>query len=158
MIEVTGENSGGEVEFLLLRHDGRLWVGVGSDHTDREVEKFGVTFSKQICDKPLSPVFWAYDEVAPHWDRLILRSFVIEDGERRVYQEGSVASMLDPATLIENYSEDGDFSDSALMFGGTLAAHGGVRATDQFSFEIEDTILGRKISHAYRVSHLPVLG
>jgi len=64
-IEAVGESSGGEVEFVLLQHAGKLWVGTGSDHTDREVEKFGVTVSKQMCDKPIAPVFWAYDDVAP---------------------------------------------------------------------------------------------
>src|ERR1700736_2227743 len=28
-IEVVGDKSGGEVEFVLLRHDGRMWVGTG---------------------------------------------------------------------------------------------------------------------------------
>src|ERR1700682_1765000 len=32
-IEAVGEASGGEVEFVLLQHAGRLWVGTGSDHT-----------------------------------------------------------------------------------------------------------------------------
>ena len=41
LIEATGEGSGGEVEFVLLQHAGKLWVGTGSDHTDREVEKYG---------------------------------------------------------------------------------------------------------------------
>jgi hypothetical protein len=39
-----------------------------------------------------------------------------------------------------------------------LAAHGGVRETQQFAFEIEDPVLGRKIEHAYQVMSLPVLG
>ena len=99
-IEAVGVHSGGEVEFVLLQHGGRLWVGVGSDHTDREVETYGVTVSKQMCDKPLAPVFWAFDDVAPHWDRLKLRSRVIENGERKIYQEGPVAAMLAPLDLI----------------------------------------------------------
>jgi len=41
---------------------------------------------------------------------------------------------------------------------GTLAAHGGVRATREFAFELEDPVLGRKIAHAYRVRTLPNLG
>jgi hypothetical protein len=44
------------------------------------------------------------------------------------------------------------------MFGGTLAAHGGVRPTTEFAFELEDPVLGRKIAHAYRVRTLPILG
>jgi Protein of unknown function (DUF2848) len=99
-IEAVGAHSGGEVEFVLLQHGGRMWVGAGSDHTDREVETYGVTVSKQLCDKPVAPVFWAFDDVAPHWDRLILRARVIENGERKIYQEGPVAAMLAPLDLI----------------------------------------------------------
>lgn len=156
VIEAVGESSGGEVEFVLLQHGGRTWVGAGSDHTDREVEKYGVTVSKQLCDKPLACVFWALDDVAPHWDRLMLRSSVIESGKRSLYQEGSVTAMLDPQALLARY--DGTLSEGTLMFCGTLAAHGGVRATPEFAFELEDPVLGRKIGHSYRVRVLPILG
>jgi hypothetical protein len=156
-IEATGDKSGGEAEYLLLKHDGRLWVGVGSDHTDREVEKYGVTVSKQLCDKPMAAHFWAYDEVAPHWDQLVLRSHVTENGQRSLYQEGAVAAMLPPQELLARYGED-RMTEGTLMFCGTLAARGGVRATPAFDYEIEDPMLGRKISHAYRVISLPILG
>jgi hypothetical protein len=153
-IEVVGAHSGGEVEFVLLQHGGRMWVGAGSDHTDREVETYGVTVSKQMCDKPVAPVFWAFDDVAPHWDRLTLRAYVIENGERKIYQEGSVAAMLKPLDLIGRCA----LPDNTLMFCGTLAARGGVRPTERFEFEIEDSVLGRSIAHGYSVRILPVLG
>ncbi len=85
---MVGESSGGEVEFVLLQHGGRLWVGAGSDHTDREVEKYGVTVSKQMCEKPIASTFWAYDDVAPHWDRLLLRAHVIEKRQARALPGG----------------------------------------------------------------------
>jgi hypothetical protein len=157
-IEAVGEASGGEVEFVLLQHAGRLWVGAGSDHTDREVEKYGVTVSKQMCDKPIAPVFWAYDDVAAHWDRLLLRSYVLEGGKRTLYQDGTVAAMMDPTGLIARHAGAAALPDGTLMFCGTLAAHGGVRPTPAFAFEIEDPVLGRKIAHAYRVQTLPNLG
>jgi hypothetical protein len=157
-IEAVGEGSGGEVEFVLLQHQGRLWVGTGSDHTDREVEKYGVTVSKQMCEKPIAPRFWAYEEVAPHWDRLMLRAHVVEGGKRALYQEGAVTAMIEPAALIARHVGSGRLPEGTLMFGGTLAAHGGVRATSEFAFEIEDPVLGRKIAHAYRVRTLPILG
>lgn len=157
-IEAVGESSGGEVEFVLLQHQGRLWVGTGSDHTDREVEKYGVTVSKQMCDKPVAPRFWAYEDVAPHWDRLMLRAHVVEGGKRVLYQEGAVTAMMDPSALIARHVGSGRLPEGTLMFGGTLAAHGGVRPTSEFAFEIEDPVLGRKIAHAYRVRTLPILG
>ena len=158
-IEVVGTHSGGEVEFVLLQHDGRMWVGTGSDHTDREVETYGVTVSKQMCDKPIAPLFWAFDEIAPHWDALKLSAHVLENGERNVYQEGPVTAMLAPLDLIGRYLKGvGRLPENTLMFCGTLAARGGVRPTERFEFAIEDPILGRKIDHAYAVRILPVLG
>lgn len=157
-IEAIGETSGGEVEFVLLRHDGKMWVGTGSDHTDREVEAYGVTVSKQMCEKPISPIFWAYHDIAPHWDRLMLRSYVLNGKDRTLYQEGSITKMMDPMALLARYVEGGELPENTLMFCGTLAAIGGIRATDEFEFEIEDPVLGRKITHSYRVEKLPILG
>jgi hypothetical protein len=158
-IEAVGTTSGGEVEFVLLQHDGRMWVGTGSDHTDREVETYGVTVSKQMCDKPLAPVFWAFDEVAPHWDRLLLRSHVVESGERKLYQEGGVTAMLAPLDLIGRcLGGAAQLSENTLMYCGTLAARGGVRPTPRFEYEIEDPVLGRRIAHAYSVRILPIMG
>jgi hypothetical protein len=158
IIEAVGDSSGGEVEFVLLQHAGRLWIGAGSDHTDREVEKYGVTVSKQMCDKPLASAFWLHDEIAPHWERLVLRSHVGEAGARVLYQEGSVTALLDPRALVARYAADGRLAEGTLMFGGTLAAQGGVRATPEFAFELEDPVLDRKIAHSYRVRSLPILG
>jgi hypothetical protein len=162
-IEVVGGGSGGEVEFVLLQHGGRLWVGTGSDHTDREVETYGVTVSKQMCDKPLAPEFWAFDDVAPHWDRLQLRAHIIENGARTLYQDGPVNAMLAPLDLIGRYLKDtglgsGHLPENTLMFCGTLAARGGVRPTARFAFELEDPVRGRTIAHAYTVRELPLVG
>jgi hypothetical protein len=157
-IEAVGDTSGGEAEFVLLQHEGRLWVGAGSDHTDREVEKYGVTVSKQMCDKPVAPAFWAFDDVAPHWDRLMLRAHVTEGSQRVLYQEGAVTAMIEPRALIARHADDGRMPEGTLMFCGTLAARGGVRATRDFAFELEDPVRGRKIAHAYQVKSLPILG
>ena len=74
-IEVCGGNSSGEVEFVLIGWQGRVFVGLGSDHTDRKVEGYSVTVSKQMCDKPMASTLWELEEVIGHWDQLILRSY-----------------------------------------------------------------------------------
>src|SRR5262249_13195925 len=38
-IEVVGDRTSGEVEYVLLFTAEEIFVGVGSDHTDRELEK-----------------------------------------------------------------------------------------------------------------------
>lgn len=154
-IECLGGKSSGEVEFVLLQSGGRLWVGTGSDHTDREVEAYGVSVSKQMCEKPIAREFWRFDDVMEHWDELVLRSFATIGGVRVLYQEGQVAAMRAPADLISRY---GGLAEGTLMFCGTLAVHGGVRAAERFEFELEDPVLGRKIAHGYDIVSLPNLG
>ena len=156
-IEVLGTQSSGEVEFVLLQTQGELWVGTGSDHTDREVEAYGVSVSKQMCEKPIAPMFWRYAEAVSHWDQLILRSYAVTGGQRVLYQEGSVAAMRHPEDLIARYSPGG-LAEGTLMFCGTLAVHGGVRAAERFEFELKDTVLNRKLAHGYDVVTLPNLG
>src|SRR5690242_20102372 len=82
-IQVSGPDTSGGVEFVLLQERG-LRVAVGSDHTDRKAETIGVSLSKQLCAKPVSAESWAYEEVKPHWEKLVLRSW--QDGV--LYQEG----------------------------------------------------------------------
>jgi biotin operon repressor len=155
-IQVVGETSSGEVEVILIQQSGQLWVGVGSDHTDREVETYGVTVSKQVCDKPVAPVLWPYAEVVPHWDQMILRSYA--GNKKELYQEGPVAKMLPPMDLIKRYTERDSLSDGTLMFGGTLATLGEVQPSERFELELEDPVLNRRITHGYDIRTLPILG
>src|SRR6266702_7846875 len=157
-IEVSGENSSGEVEFVLIGWQGRIFVGCGSDHTDRKVEAYNVTVSKQMCDKPIASTLWELEEVIGHWDRMILRSYAWIKGERVLYQEGTLDAMLPVADLIARGFEGGKFPDGCVMFGGTFAAKGGIRPADRFEFELEDPVLKRSIKHGYDVVTLPVLG
>ena len=157
-IEVSGDESSGEVEFVLIGWQGRILVGVGSDHTDRKVEAYSVTVSKQMCDKPMAPVLWDLDEVAGHWDQMILRSFAWIDGARVLYQEGKLDGMLPVAELIQRGFGGAGLPDGCAMFGGTFAAKGGIRPASRFEYELEDPVLKRSISGGYDVIVLPVLG
>ncbi|MGC2776162.1 MAG: DUF2848 domain-containing protein, partial [Bradyrhizobium sp.] len=120
-IEVSGGESSGEVEFVLVKSGGRLLVGVGSDHTDRKVETYNITVSKQMCDKPVAPELWLVDEVAAHWDQLLLRAFATIVGERVLYQEGTLSGMLAPVDLIARRYGDAGLPEGTAMFGGTFA-------------------------------------
>ncbi len=157
-IEVCGGESSGEVEFVLIGWQGRIFVGTGSDHTDRKVESYSVTVSKQMCDKVLAPVLWELEEVIDHWDRMILRSFAWIGGARELYQEGTLDAMLPVNELIDRGFGNKGLPDGCAMFGGTFAARGGIRPADRFEFELEDPVLKRTIRHGYDVIALPVLG
>lgn len=157
-IEVPGNESSGEVEFALVQHEGRLYVGVGSDHTERKVETYNVTVSKQMCEKPIAPLLWAYDDVKAHWDRLILRSWACDGARRVLYQEGPVTAMRDPLELIRRYTDGKGLADGTAMFCGTLTAIGGIRPAPRFEFELEDPVRDLRIRHGYDIAVLPVMG
>ena len=157
-IEVSGGDSSGEVEFVLIGWQGRIFVGCGSDHTDRKVESYSVTVSKQMCDKPMASVLWELEDVIAHWDRLILRAWATIDGARVLYQEGTLDAMLPVKDLIDRGFGAAGLPDGCAMFGGTFAAKGGIRPASRFEFELEDPVLKRKISHGYDVITMPVLG
>ena len=149
-IQVSGPDTSGEVEFVLLSSPDGLRVCVGSDHTDRKAETIGVSLSKQLCAKPVSADSWRYDEVKPHWEKLVLRSWT--DGT--LYQEGPVTAMRAPEDLLQRHP----LTPGWAMFCGTLAARGGIRPGKLFRMELEDPVLKRKLAHEYRIEVLPVEG
>jgi hypothetical protein len=153
-IEVLGGDSSGEVEFVLLKHGGEIWVGVGSDHTDRTVEAYSVAVSKQVCEKPIASTFWPLSEMEDHWDSIRLESHIVEKGKRIPYQSFDVSSMMTPASLIARHH--GGLPEGTLMFCGTAAVKGGVRPSTHFEYAVTDPVLGRTISGRYDVLCLEV--
>ena len=154
--QVSGTNSSGEVEFVLFSLPEGLYIGLGSDHTDREVEAYGVTASKQMCPKPVSAELWKLDDVADHWDSLISRSWVTRGGVKQLYQEGSVSRMLHPNDLIERYAGSINLPIGTAMFCGTHSVLGEIGGGDLFEMELEDTITKNKITHSYKTTSLEI--
>jgi hypothetical protein len=156
-LEVVGENSSGEVEFVLISAPEAMYVGVGSDHTDRKVEAYGVSVSKQMCPKPLGRELWPFAEVEGHWDRLVLRSHVTHRGKRRLYQEGPVSTMLAPGELLARFPDSpGSLPSATAMFCGTLAAQGEIGGGERFEIELHDPATNRSLKHEYATRSLAV--
>lgn len=155
VIEVIGADSSGEVEIAILTDGNELYVSVMSDHTDRELEKHSIALSKQVCPKPVATQAWRYAEVAAHWDALVMRSWIQEDGQRVLYQESALAPLLRPDALVLDCFGDAGLPQDVLLTGGTVGAIGGMRPAGQFAFELVDPVLGRTIAHAYTLSVLP---
>jgi len=156
-VEVVGENSSGEVEFVLVSATDALYVGVGSDHTDRKVEAYGVTVSKQMCPKPLGSELWPFADLDAHWDRLVLRSHVTRGGRRLLYQEGEVSHMLAPRDLLARFSgSTGFLAPGTAMFCGTLAVHGEIGGGERFEIELHDPVKNRSLRHEYAVRVLAI--
>lgn len=163
VIETVDATSSGECEPVLVDDGGRLYLGLGSDHTDRALEAHSVALSKQICAKPVAATLWAFDEVAGHLDDIRLRSFVRDEegGEWVPYQQGTLASIRPLAELVAGSPFSGEgvrlAAGTAMMCGTFAVLSGGVRPARHFRMEMEDGRLGRTIAHRYETKTLPVI-
>lgn len=155
-VDTVGGQASGEVECVLFRSGGRMYVGVGSDHTDREFEKYGIPASKQMCAKPVAETVWRLEEVRDHLDRIVLRSWMTVEGRRRLYQVGRLGDNLGVMEILEGIpAGDGLPADDFCLFCGTFPALGGIALGERFEFEMEDPVLARSIRHGYRQRVLP---
>ena len=152
-IEVVGPDSSGEAEPMVLRHGGRLWLGLGSDHTDRALEAASVAAAKQACAKPVARELWPLDVVADRLDALELRAEIEEDGAWTTYQHGTLAAIRPLPSLVEAAA----LPDGGAMLCGTLPALGGVRPAARFRARLSDPATGRRIALAYEARALPVV-
>ena len=157
-IEVPGSDSSGEAEFVLFSTEYGLLVGIGSDHTDRKVESYGVTVSKQMCGKPVGDTLWRYADVAGHWDQLQMRSWRERAGVPTLYQDGPVTRMLSPEDLIQRYTGQASLPVGSAMFCGTQPIIGEMGHGDAFALELYDPALQRRLQHRYAVQTRPVEG
>src|SRR4029077_19427201 len=82
-----------------------LWVGLGSDHTDRKAETMGIALSKQLCGKVMGSALWKFEDISAHWDQIVIRSYAPIGGERVIYQEGPLAAMRHPDDLLARYGK-----------------------------------------------------
>jgi len=155
-VEVYGEKTSGEVEYVLLLSGGRMWVGVGSDHTDRELERLDIPASKRIVPNVLAPRVWCYDDVKDHWDQIVIRSWTGRD-RKTMYQEAPLSVILTPHDLLDHMKRHitGPL-DGAVVFSGTVAAlaREGLGVSDYFEFEMDDPVRNRRIQWAYAVEKI----
>jgi hypothetical protein len=157
-LQVVGAETSGEAEPVLLRWEGRWWLTAGSDHTDRKAEAYSVALSKQLCGKPLAASAWAWDEVAPHYDSLLLRSFAIDGPLRAPYQDGRGAALRPPSELLALWQAQGGATpEGMVMFCGTVPALNGIRPAGRFEFEWSCEALAARVAGGYDVEVLPVV-
>lgn len=151
-IQVVGNGSSGEVEFIILQHDGELYIGIGSDHTDRDLETVDVPKAKQVCPKPIGSTLWKYSEVKEHWDELIMESWQIIDGTKVLYQSGTAKDLLSLESLIDGARSTIPTNlENILLFSGTVATVNGIKPGSHFFGKITDKFFGRSLEFDYGI-------
>jgi hypothetical protein len=156
-LAVLGPDSSGEVEPVLVAMADGLWIGIGSDHTDRKAEASGIALSKQLCGKPVGTQLWSYADIEGHWDELVIRSWATIDGERLLYQDSSISTLRTPRDLIRKQADADMLPAGTVMFCGTPGAIGGIRPATRFEIELRDPVLDRSLTHSYDIEVLPVV-
>ncbi|WCH45717.1 DUF2848 family protein [Lysinibacillus sp. FSL K6-1151] len=151
-ISVVQESSSGEAEVIIMNVKGIWYVGLGSDHTDRELEKLSIQKSKQVCGKPISTQFWLLDDIESRWDDIEMRSWMIVDGIKQEYQAGTLGEFLQPKDLLKIIEERGYYCEDMMVFCGTLPIiTGEFIYGNGFSAELYDRLADRKIKLHYKV-------
>lgn len=156
-LEVRDGATSGEVEYVLLFDGAQLWVGVGSDHTDRAMERVDIAKSKQLYPNVIAAAVWPYDEVQEHWDSLELSCWVETQGRLELYQQDRLAALRSADTWLATLRERKLLAPGTVLFSGSLATLGGnLVYGDAYRFRLSDPVLGRSLEQSYRV--LPLDG
>nr|WP_312579912.1 DUF2848 family protein [Sedimentibacter sp.] len=147
----VGNKTCGEVEYIIILSEGKTYVGIGSDHTDRELESVSVPKSKQVCPKPIGYSMWPYDEVKDHWDEIRLVSYQTVDGEEIMYQNGTLADILPVETILKELNERVGNIQNSIIYSGTVPVLDGFKFGNRFRCEMIDDKLDRKLELDYNI-------
>jgi len=153
LFDSSGEHSdnetltSGEIEPVYIRHNGRFYLGIGSDHTDRDLETVDIGGSKQACPKPISRQVIEIDD---------LESFSLDDAvactwvDGSIYQVGPLSGLRTPADVVGLLLERTDIGNADFVcLGGTLPLiNGEFRRGDNWKMHLEFPD-GQEINHGY---------
>jgi len=149
-ISVSGGNTSGEVEPVIVKHDGAVYLGVGSDHTDRDLETEDIALSKAACPKPMSKQLIKLPASIDEWQWDDIAVTASADGE--LYQSGLLSGLRHPSDLLEKLvAAVGDLPDGSAVYAGTMPLLNHEFVPGQH-WDLGLTIgPGRTISHTYAV-------
>lgn len=153
-ITVQGPKTSGEVEFVSLVKGQQFFITVGSDQTDRDLERISVPWAKQVCQDVICPTVWPMDDLADHWDQLILESEV-QVGQKTIpYQRNVVGVFMHPREMVDFIlaKVPAARDRGIVLYSGTLPTlHGKIEYGDSWTIRLIDPVLNRKLEHTYKV-------
>jgi 2-keto-4-pentenoate hydratase/2-oxohepta-3-ene-1,7-dioic acid hydratase in catechol pathway len=156
-VQVPHDRTSGEAEWALLVGDDvdDLLLTVACDHTDRDLEVHGVTWSKQSAPNILGDVAWSLADAADTFDYFTLRAWVTYDTGERLIQEGVAGQLLPPGYWVEKLAENSLLRPGTVLLGGTIPMVAGVRQfAEAWRVEMSDPT-GRTNRIQYRLEQLP---
>lgn len=153
-LDIYGNQNSGEAEYVMILKQDKIYIGLGSDHTDRALESYDVGKSKEIMPKVLSKVFWDYDEIKEHFDEIRLVSYQKKSGENFIYQNGKLADILPPERIIKELKGRVGDVDECVIFSGTVPLVDKFYYGNFFKALMVDEKLDRVISLEYNINFI----
>ena len=162
--EVQGPMTGGETEVVAIRSEDGIFISVGSDQCDRELDPLFPDKPKQMCPHPLARRAWPYEEVRAHWDQLRVYGHVVAGGHTVPLQDSSVSELVELDYLLDMdavrelpdpmvlYCGCGSFLDSVgeEVRRLDLPPETAMGVGDKFFVRLHDPVLDRTIEHEFR--------
>jgi hypothetical protein len=166
--EVQGPLTGGEAEVVAIREGDEIWISLGSDQCDRELDPLFQDKPKQMCPHPIARDAWSYAEVKDHWDELEMHSEVVVGDHVVPYQDNALSVLVDVEFLLGLEDVKSLPFPSFLYCGASSAAAAGKEKIkelglsedplhgigDRFRMRLFDPVHDRAIEHEF--SAVPV--
>jgi 2-keto-4-pentenoate hydratase/2-oxohepta-3-ene-1,7-dioic acid hydratase in catechol pathway len=155
-VQVPHGRTSGEAEWALIvgSSPDDLLLAAACDHTDRELEKHGVAWSKQSAPDIIGNRAWRWDRVADDFDDFTLRAWVTHGHSEELISDGSPAELLSPAYWIDKLGETDLLRPGTVVLSGTIPMIEGVdQFADGWRVELADKA-GNNSTAAYRVEQL----
>jgi hypothetical protein len=140
-IEAPTSQSCGEVEPVIVGIGDALYLGIGSDHTARDVEREDIKKSKAVCPKPIGSMLVRVDTFGSAYDAITLESWI--DGE--AYQAGTAAQLISLATTLAGFRERKSARAFALFCGTVPLLTHGFRFGAKFSARLSGGPLAKPL-------------
>ncbi len=153
-IDFVGSDSCGEVEYVIITQGDKVYIGVGSDHTDRKLEGSNVPKAKQLCPKPIGKLVWDYEELKEHWDKIKLVAYQTVGGEEKLYQDGTLADILPVDVILDELHKRVGSVSHSIIYSGTVPVKAGFVFGSVFRGEMIDPVLNRKLTFQYTVKEI----
>jgi len=143
-----------EAEFVILKHQGELYIGCGADVFDKKVESLEGAKSKHLYPNQISHDVWRYQDIEKNWDEIKIESW-LGKGKKSLYQSKKLKDIMEPHKILDfiaNKYNDEKVPDGTVVYSGTVETLiGGMPYTEYFTVSLTDETNNRTISCGFDV-------
>ena len=155
-LQVGHAQTSAEVEYVFLQVEGKRYLGIGSDHSDRALETYSVNAAKQMCPDIIGEEIWDYDKLRDHWSSLALRCEVLVEGSWCTYQQSPITALLTPEELLElGAAVMPDKREGLALFSGTIPLSAEIRYATSWRVSLHDAMTDKTLTKEYHIEVLP---